>query len=629
MGIAEIHNVREFANAIRCLAVDMVNIAGSGHQGAALGFADVMAVLFNGGMNFAPGDEARDRFVLSVGHASAALYAAVYLSGKTRLTKEDLMSFRRLGSLCQGHPDVNKEIGVEMTTGALGQGLATAVGMAVALKKKRLQNKVFVVVGDGCLMEGVSHEALTLAASLQLDNIIVMFDDNDVCIDGKASDVTTDNSDRLAAYGFNTLSADGHDFRQIADVIDASKKSGQPTFIAFRTSIGKSSNVEGTAKCHVVCVPQEEAMNLRRVTMMPLEEFAVPEHLTPDPIPASCTPSLHCLTAPNIPENEILVDLRAMKYEFAKDTTMRSTRYFSGIVFERLTAKYDVFIGGAADLSESCCTISNSSVKLGDSDWTGNYVHYGIREHAMGCAMNGLALEGFIPFGGTFLVFSDYMKPAIRNAALMRVAPIFVFTHDSVAVGEDGATHQPIEQLAALRAIPHFNVFRPCCGVEVVECIELAISDRTTPSAIVLTRQNLEAVPRLEVETNLSATGMYELVPFMNDGRRKVTIVATGSEIQLAAKVRRATEGFDIRIISAPCFELFDMQSSDYRSEILAGRKLIMEAGSTICLHKYRTREDDTILGIDKFGESGNPEELFAKLGLSVHQARVLLGDAE
>jgi transketolase len=619
--------MRDFANAIRCLAVDMVNSANSGHQGAALGFADVMAILFNGGMNFAPDDEARDRLVLSIGHASAALYAAIYLTGKTRLTKEDLMSFRRLGSVCQGHPDVNKEIGVEMTTGALGQGLATAVGMAIALKKKRLQSRVFVVVGDGCLMEGVSHEALTLAASLRLDNIIVMFDDNDVCIDGRASDVTTSNTDRLVAYGFNTLCVDGHDFQQIADAIDASKKSDGPAFISFRTSIGKGSDIEGTAKCHVVCISRSEAMNLRQATMMPLEEFAIPEYMAPVPIHADCGSKPRRAAGPCIQEAEILEDLREMKHEFAKDTTARSTRYFSGLVFERLVAKYDVFVGGAADLSESCCTISSSSTKLGGSEWTGNYVHYGIREHAMGCAMNGLALEGFIPFGGTFLVFSDYMKPALRNAALMRVAPIFIFTHDSIAVGEDGATHQPIEQLAALRAIPHFNVFRPCCGVEVVECIELAILDRTTPSAVVLTRQNLDAIPRLNITANLSANGMYELAQFMNDGRSKLTIVATGSEVQLALEVRRATEQFDIRVISAPCFELFDIQPSHYRSEVLAGRKLIMEAGSSSCLHRYKTREDDIVLGIDEFGESGKPSELFAKFGFSVQQVVALLGD--
>jgi transketolase len=607
----------------------MVNMAGSGHQGAALGFADVMAVMFNGGMNFAPGDESRDRLVLSVGHASAMLYAAIYLSGKTRLTKENLMSFRKLGSLCQGHPDVNKEIGVEMTTGALGQGLATAVGIAIALKKKRLQSKVFVIVGDGCLMEGISHEALTLASSLCLDNFIVMFDDNDVCIDGRASNVTTNNIDRLIAYGFNTLSVDGHDIQQISDAVEASKKSDRPAFIAFRTSIGRGSDIEGTAECHVMCVPQSGAMQLRRATNMPLEEFAVPDYLVPKPMPANSVPNPHCVAISNIPECEMLEDLRAMRYEFARDSTMRSTRYCSGIVFERLTAKYDMFIGGAADLSESCCTISNSSTRLGNDNWTGNYVHYGIREHAMGCAMNGLALEGFIPFGGTFLVFGDYMKPALRNAALMRVAPIFIFTHDSVAVGEDGATHQPIEQLSALRAIPHFNVFRPCCGVEVVECIELAIRDRSTPSAIVLTRQNLEAVPRQSVGTNLSANGMYELAPFMNSGKQKVTTIATGSEVQLALEVQRTTERLDVRVISAPCFELFDNQSSSYRAGILNGRKLIMEVGSSSCLHKYKTREDDIILGIDEFGESGKPAELFTKFGFSVRQVRKLIEDVK
>jgi transketolase len=369
-------------------------------------------------------------------------------------------------------------------------------------------------------------------------------------------------------------------------------------------------------------------MNLRQATKMPLEEFAVPEYMIPRQIHADPIHWARSDAEPGTPADAILEDLRKMKCEFARDTTARSTRYFSGLVFERLLAKYDVFIGGAADLSESCCTISSSSTKLCGDDWTGNYVHYGIREHAMGCAMNGLALEGFIPFGGTFLVFSDYMKPALRNAALMRIAPIFVFTHDSVAVGEDGATHQPIEQLAALRSIPHFNVFRPCCGVEVVECIELAIRDRTTPAAIVLTRQALDAIPRLHVETNLSANGMYELAPATNDGRTQLTVIATGSEVQLALDVKRAAKRFDVRVVSAPCFELFDThQPSSYRSAILDGQKLIMEAGSSCCLHRYRTRVDDIIIGIDEFGESGTPSELFTKFGFSVQHVLALMGE--
>jgi transketolase len=616
--------MRDFANAIRCLAVDMVNLAGSGHQGAALGFADVIAALFNGGMNFAPGDESRDRLVLSVGHASAALYAAIYLSGKTQLTKNDLMKFRTLGCICQGHPDVNKKIGVEMTTGALGQGLATAVGIAIALKKKSLHSKVFVVVGDGCLMEGVSHEALTLTSSLRLDNIIVMFDDNDVCIDGRASAVTTDNRNRLAAYGFHMLSADGHDLSQISNAIELSKNCEGPAFISFRTLIGKGSDIEGAAGCHVVCVPHDKAMTLRRSANMPLEEFAVPEYLIPAAV--SLTPDTGCSACARLrSEPEILEDLRAMKREFAECASMKSTRYFSGLAFERLAAKYEIFVGGAADLSESCCVISGSSATFNGGNFSGNYIHYGVREHAMGCAMNGLALEGFIPFGGTFLVFSDYMKPALRNAALMRVAPIFIFTHDSVAVGEDGATHQPIEQLASLRAIPNFNVFRPCCGVEVIECIELAIRNRTTPSAIVLTRQNLKGIPRRHIDTNLSANGMYELYSFSNDGRQTLTIIATGSEVQLALEVASLSKLFDVRVISAPCFELFDMQPDEYKAAILSGKKLIMEAGSSCCLHKYKTMEDDIILGIDEFGESGRSAELFDKFGFSVSKIMSLL----
>jgi transketolase len=605
----------------------MVNRAGSGHQGAALGLADIISVLFNGGMNFDPYEETRDRLILSVGHASAMLYAAIYLSGKTPLTRNDLMGFRQFGSTCQGHPEINREIGIEMTTGALGQGLATAVGTAIALKRKSLQSKVFVVVGDGCLMEGVSHEALTLASSLCLDNLIVIFDSNDVCIDGRAADVTTDNSDRLAAYGFNVLKADGHDFTQIASAIETGKKSDRPVFIEFRTIIGKGADVEGSAQCHGMCVSQSEALNLRKALNMPLEPFTVPSDITPTPI--TTPPSRACSTSQISKPimNDMLKFLGEVKHEISELNIDASTRYFSGFVFERLMAKYEVFIGGAADLSESCYTLSGSSTILRKGDYTGNYIHYGIREHAMGCIMNGLALEGFIPFGGTFLAFSDYMKPALRNAALMNTAPIFIFTHDSIAVGEDGATHQPVEQLAALRAIPNFNVFRPCCGTEVVECIELAIKNSNTPSAIVLTRQKLKAIPRQDRSENLSAAGMYELAQFANDGRKKLTIIATGSEVQPALDIKTAAESFDIRVVSAPCFELFDTQAESYRSAILDGRKLIMEAGSSSCLHKYKTREDDIILGIDRFGQSGSPAELAEEFGFSVSKARTLLGD--
>lgn len=615
--------LKNFAKAVRILSIDMVNAASSGHQGTPLGFADVISVLFNKSMNFEPNDPCRDRLILSTGHASAMLYSAIYLTQKTKLTLEDLKNFRKFGGICQGHPEINKDLGIEMTTGALGQGIATAVGFALGLKKKESKSKVFVIVGDGCLMEGVSHEAITLASLLNLDNLIVLFDNNNICIDGKASDYTTDNIARFKAYDFETFEANGHDYDDIYSKIELAKKSEKPSFISFKTIIGYPSDKSGTNKCHGKFLSFDDAKFIRKSFGFPEEPFSLPQGIL-----WKKEENETAIEKPQIPETfeeELHNTVNLIKKDFIDNPTQKSTRYFGGYVLGKLCEKFNFIIGGSADLSESNCLLTKTHKEISKNSFEGNYIHYGIREHAMGCVMNGLAVEGIIPYGGTFLVFSDYMRAAIRNASLMKIAPIFVFTHDSVAVGEDGATHQPIEQLSSLRLIPNLNVFRPACDIETAECIELTLKNRKTPSALVLSRQNLENVRKYHTDENISERGMYELVPFENNGTRKLTIIASGSEVSLALDAQKQTKKFDIRIISAPSLELFESQSEEYKNKILEGKKLFLEAGNGYIWHKYKTNSEDMILSIEDFGESGNENDLFEKFGFTTQNILKLI----
>ena len=614
--------LKNFANAVRSLSIDMTNEANSGHQGTPLGFADVISVLFNRSMKFKPNEEARDRLILSSGHACALLYSAIYLTKKTQLSLDDLKKFRKFGGICQGHPELNKDLGIEMTTGALGQGIATSVGFAIALKKKNIDSKVFAIVGDGCLMEGVSHEAMTLASSLKLSNLIVLFDNNDVCIDGKPSNYTTDNIERFKAYGFNVLEADGHNYEEIYNAIESTKKSDRPSFISFKTKIGIPSKNAGTNKCHGKFISPEEAKEIRNSFGFQTEPFSIPNEIFWEESICSTDRNTENFT---INTDGLHSEINKIKKDLLKNPKPNSTRSLGGIVFGKLCEKFPLIIGGSADLSESNCTISKTHLELNKDQLNGNYIHYGVREHAMGCIMNGLAIEGFIPYGGTFLVFSDYMKPAIRNAALMKIAPIFVLTHDSIAVGEDGGTHQPIEQLTSLRLIPNLNVMRPCCDIEVAECIELAIENRHTPTVLALSRQNLDNLRKTYTDENLCQNGMYEICPFDHNGQSKLSVIATGSEVSLALNAKDKLTEFDIRVISAPCLELFDKQPEEYKSDLISGRKLFLEAGSPDIWYKYKTQDDDIILGIDKFGESGSASDLFNKFGFTVENIEKLL----
>ena len=612
--------LKNFANAIRALSIDMVNEANSGHQGTPLGFADVMSVLFNEFIDFAPGKAGRDRLILSAGHASPMLYSTIYLTQKTSLSLDDLKEFRKLGARCQGHPKLDRDIGIEMTTGALGQGIATAVGFAIALKKKGLKSKVYVITGDGCLMEGVSHEAMTLASKLNLDNLIVLFDDNNVVVDGFASEFTTDNIARFQSYGFETIEANGHDYDDIRVALDKAKNATKPVFVSFKTKIGYPAEKCGTNACHSRFISNEDAKKFRK-------NFGFSE--TSFEIPSEILWKKSGLIANNtecpIDKDKLHSVINRIKNNFIKSPFATSTREPCGIVFGELCQHFPNIIGGAADLSHSTATISEHNKIITSSDFSGDYINYSIREHAMGCAMNGLAIEGFIPYGGTYLVFSDYMRPAIRNAALMKIAPIFVLTHDSIAVGEDGVTHQPIEQLSSLRLMPNLNVMRPSCNVEVAECIELAVLNRTTPTALILSREVIDNVRTVHTNDNLCEKGMYELAGFDNTSSEKISIIATGSEVTLAMQAKNMLKNFDIRVISAPCLELFDQQADEYKQDLLKGRKLFIEAGSPDIWYKYKTQDDDTILGITQFGESGTSAELFEKFGFTIKNIKRLI----
>ena len=612
--------LKNFANAIRALSIDMVNEANSGHQGTPLGFADVMSVLFNEFIDFAPGKASRDRLILSAGHASPMLYSTIYLTQKTSLSLDDLKKFRKLGARCQGHPKLDRDIGIEMTTGALGQGIATAVGFAIALKKKGLKSKVYVITGDGCLMEGVSHEAMTLASKLNLDNLIVLFDDNNVVVDGFASEFTTDNIARFQSYGFETIEANGHDYDDIRIALEKAKNATKPVFVSFKTKIGYPAEKCGTNACHSRFISKEDAKKFRKSFGFSEMPFEIPKNILWKKIEKVASETeFH-------PDKERLHRIiNKIKNDFIQSSTETSTREPCGIVFGELCQHFPNIIGGAADLSHSTATISEYNQIITTSDFSGDYINYSIREHAMGCSMNGLAIEGFIPYGGTYLVFSDYMRPAIRNAALMKIAPIFVLTHDSIAVGEDGVTHQPIEQLSSLRLMPNLNVMRPSCNVEVAECIELAVLNRTTPTALILSREVIENVRTVHTNDNLCEKGMYELASFDNNGHEKISIIATGSEVTLAMQAKNILTNFNIRIISAPCLELFDQQADEYKQDLLKGRKLFIEAGSPDIWHKYKTRDDDIIWGITQFGESGTSAELFEKFGFTVKNIKRLI----
>lgn len=600
-GVASEVSSSEMANAIRALSMDAVERAKSGHPGMPMGMADVATVLFSRFLKFdasAPVWADRDRFVLSAGHGSMLLYSLLYLTGYEDMTLDELRCFRQLGAKTAGHPEYGHAAGIEMTTGPLGQGVATAVGMALA---ERLHNARFgdalvdhytyVLAGDGCLMEGISHEAIDLAGHLGLSKLIILFDDNRISIDGETSLSTSiDQIGRFAAAGWEVMSVDGHDQHAIAGTISAARASNKPSLIKCRTIIGYGAPTkQGTAATHGAPLGTEEIAAARESLGWTHPPFQIPDSILGtwrevgkrgraervawedrladmDPsVRQAFEDSLARILSPSL-NGAIL----STKRRFAEEKPRLATRQSSQKVLEALTEATPLLIGGSADLTGSNGTKTKNYAPIVADDFTGTYIHYGVREHGMAAAMNGIALHGgFIPYGGTFLVFADYSRPAIRLAALMRQRVIHVMTHDSIGLGEDGPTHQPVEHLAALRAIPNLLVFRPADAVETAEAWACALDHATTPSVLCLSRQSLPTVRAAHTAHNLVSYGAY--VVQEPAGTADVTLLATGSEVAIAleAAERLAAEGIRAAVVSMPCWELFKRQPHEYQCRVL------------------------------------------------------------
>jgi transketolase len=639
-------NINEMANAIRALAMDAVQAANSGHPGMPMGMADVATVLFSGALKFdaaAPAWPNRDRFILSAGHGSMLLYALLYLTGYPGMTIEDLKNFRQFGSKTAGHPEHGHAPGIETTTGPLGQGLANAVG--IALSEQLLAARVggdlidyhtYVIAGDGCLMEGISQEAISLAGHLKLGKLIVLWDDNSISIDGATSLSVSDNElKRFEASGWNTTRVDGHDTAAVAAAIDKAKNdSSRPWLIACKTTIGFGAPTKaGKSSAHGEPLGVEEIKGAREKLGWPYPPFDIPDHVLSawrevGSRGAKANADWKKRAAAASSEAKVLINGRDAtsavaaaiadaKGAFVADTAKRATRVWSQLTLERLVPVLPELIGGSADLTGSNGTKTKHHTAIAPGNFAGNYVHYGVREHGMAAAMNGLALSGsFIPYGGTFLVFTDYCRPAIRLSALMQQRVIYVMTHDSIGLGEDGPTHQPVEHLSALRAIPNLNVFRPADGVETAECWELALAAKQTPSILALSRQ---AVPNLRGNSaeNLSAKGGYVLKS--PEGKRDVTLLATGTEVGLAVDAANvlAKEGIAAAVVSMPSFELFRAQTQDYQHDVLGHQpRVAIEAGVAQSWHEW-LRKSDRFVGMSSFGASAPAPKLFEAFGIT------------
>ncbi|WP_048644777.1 transketolase [Nitratireductor soli] len=642
------------ANAIRFLSMDAVEKANSGHPGLPMGAADIATVLFTRFMTHDPKNPHwpdRDRFVLSAGHGSMLLYSLLYLLGYEDIAIDEIRNFRQLGSRTAGHPEFGHAAGIETTTGPLGQGLANSVGMALAERilnarfgDDLVDHYTYVLAGDGCLMEGISQEALTLAGHLKLNKLIVLFDDNQISIDGStALTDSTDQCARFAASGWNTMRADGHDPDAIAAAITAARESSKPTLIAFRTTIGFGAPTKsGTAKVHGSPLGAEEIAGARKALGWDAAPFVVPSDILDDwrlaglrstkerkaweqrlaGAEAEMRGEFERRMRGDLPENFDTV-IAEYKEKLSAEPPKVATRKSSEMALEVINACLPETIGGSADLTGSNNTKTSQTGPISAKDYSGRYVHYGIREHAMAAAMNGMTLHGgIIPYGGTFLTFSDYARPAMRLASLMQIRSIFVMTHDSIGLGEDGPTHQPVEHLAALRAIPNHNVFRPADAVETAECWQVAIASRETPSTLALSRQNLAPVRIAYEEDNLCARGAYELAPCEDDA--EVTLFATGSEVEIAmaAKALLDKAGHPARVVSVPCFELFAAQSDDYRAAVIGNApvRIAIEAGIRQGWDAI-IGSDGVFIGMTGFGASAPAPALYQHFGITAEAA--------
>jgi len=646
-------NIKELklmSNAIRALSMDAIEKANSGHPGMPLGMADVSTILFKYFLKFNPQNPNwvdRDRFVLSAGHGSMLLYSILHLVKYKKMTLDQLKKFRQLNSKTPGHPELNLECGVETTTGPLGQGLSNSVGMAIAEQhlnskfgKSLVNHYTYAIVSDGCLMEGISQESISLAGHLNLKKLIILFDSNKVSIDGPISLSTSENHlERFKACNWDVQEINGHNFYQIYNAIKKAKKSNKPSLISCNTLIGYGSpNKQGKNLSHGAPLGKDELKKTKKKLGWNYPDFFVPknvlklwEKITLKGIKENKKwnnilkntntkkrKSFLYQLKLNIPNNTFL-KLKKLKMEFGNSKEEMATRKASNSVIEVLAKNIPFLIGGAADLTESNLTKSDNQKVFNKKNSKGTYIYFGIREHAMVGAMTGMALHGgIIPYGGSFLIFTDYCKPSIRLASFMKIKVIYIMTHDSIGLGEDGPTHQPIEQLAGLRSIPNLNVLRPADAIETLECWETALN-QNSPSVISLTRQNVPIVRNRNLNTNFSKEGAY-IISETKKNKRDITILATGSEVSIALEAKNILEkkSLNVTVVSMPCWEIFEKKKNNYKNKILGpiNNRIAIEAASKFGWTKY-IKNDDYILGMNDFGSSAPHNILYNKFGLN------------
>ena len=634
-------NLNQLANAIRFLSIDAVQKANSGHPGMPMGMADVATVLFKYHLKFNPKNPSwlnRDRFILSAGHGSMLLYSLLHLTGYKDFSISDLKNFRQLNSICAGHPEYKKNSGIETTTGPLGQGLGNSVGLAIGeeiFRKKFgsniINHKTYVIASDGDLMEGISHEAMSLAGHLKLKNLVVFFDNNKISIDGSTSLSVSDNyKKRFESYGWNFLEVNGHNHNQISKAIKKAAKSNKPNIISCNTIIGFGSpNKSGKASSHGSPLGDEEIKLVRKKLKWVSAPFEIPKDILKSwreigekgiALEKQWLESLNKKNSnikkelEEISNNKNLKNLDKLinseKEKYFKEKPTKATRECSSGVIETISPMLSELVGGSADLSGSNNTKTKNSKVISSKNFNGNYIHYGIREHGMAATMNGLALYGgLIPFGGTFLIFSDYCKPSIRLSALMGLKVIYIFSHDSIGLGEDGPTHQPIEQIAGLRAIPNLNVFRPADINETLECWQIALKSKNTPSAIALSRQKLPYINPTFTKENKCELGAY--VVNITSQNYLINLIASGSEVEIALEAQNKLKemNIDSKVVSMPCQELFDQQNISFKNEIINKDipVITIEASSVCSWEKYSNHN----MGIKTFGESAPYKEIY------------------